>query len=103
MGLGHLGTGCREFLNGDEVLALAALHDVPGSRLAEAGNRNERREEPAVPNEEFCGMRCVKVNIVEREAAQIEFIADLERRQQIFFLVRMIRIGVDALDVLLMN
>ena len=74
MSLGHLWTGGREFLNGDEVLALAALHDVPGGGLAEAGNRDERREEPAVPDEEFCGMRGVKVNIVEREAAQIEFI-----------------------------
>lgn len=46
-------------------------------------------------------MRGVKVNIVEREAAQIEFIADFERRQQIFFLVRMVRISVDTLDVLL--
>ena len=83
------------------MLALAALHNIPGGGLAEAGNRDERREEPAVPDEEFCGMRCVKVNIVKRESAQIEFIADFERRQQIFFLVRMIRIGVDALDVLL--
>ena len=76
MSLGHLRAGGREFLDGDKVLALAALHDVPGGGLAEAGNRDERREEPAVPDEEFCGMRGVKVNIVEREAAQIEFIAD---------------------------
>ena len=38
MGLGNLGTGQRDLLNGQEGLSFPAMHQIPGSTFAETGN-----------------------------------------------------------------
>ena len=63
--LGDLRAGVGKFLDGEELLALAGVHDVPCRRLAEAGDGHERRAELAVFNEEF--RRVGVVNVDRRE------------------------------------
>ena len=57
MGLGDFGTGCGDFLDGQEMLALPALHQVPGGVFTQTGDGYERRQDLSVADEEFCGVR----------------------------------------------
>ena len=62
MGLRHLGAGLAELLDGDKVLALAALHDIPGRTFAQTGYRNKGRQQLPILQIELGGVGFIDIN-----------------------------------------
>ena len=99
--LRNLRAGERKLLDGQKCLALAPVHDVPGGGFAETRDGDERRKKLAVFDYKACGVRAVEVDGREGKAAQIKFIADLQRGKQVVILCRRILRLVNLLNLLL--
>ena len=99
--LRYLRAGVGKFLDGEELHAVAAVHDVPCRRLTETGHGHERRAELPVLDQEFCRVRMIDIDRREGKAAQIEFIADLKRGEQIVVLGAGILVLLDLLQLFL--
>ena len=99
VGLGHLRAGGADLLDGDKVLALSSLHQIDGGVFAQARNGHEGWQNLIVLDEEFRGVALVEVDGGEFEAAQVEFVDDLQGGQQVLVLGGCIVVVVDGVDV----
>ena len=97
MGFGYFGAGLGHLFNGEELLALSAVHQVPGSAFTKAGDGQKRRKQLTVDDEEFGRVAFVNIYRQELETSQIEFIGYFQRRQKILVLVSGVFIVFDGI------
>ena len=74
VGLGNLGAGGGKFLDGEELLALPAVHDIPGRTFAEARNGHEGGQNFAVLDEELGGVGLVDVDGRKVQTPEVELV-----------------------------
>ena len=60
MGLGYLWARLGYLLNGDEALALSAVHQIPRRILSQSRNGHKGRQDLPVLNQEFGGVAFVQ-------------------------------------------
>ena len=99
--LGHLRAGIGEFLDGQKLPALAGVHEIPGRRFTKTGHSHERRAQLPGLDLELRRVGMIDIDRREGKAAQIEFIADLKRGEQIVVLGAGILVLLDLLQLFL--
>ena len=72
MGLGQLAAAHGKLLHGDEGLALALFHRVLGGGLPQSMDGDQRRQQPALGDDEFRGIGPVNIDGVKVEGWMIE-------------------------------
>ena len=86
MGLGDLGAGNGDLLDGKEGLAISALHQIPGGAFAQARDGHEGRQNLAILDKEFGGVALININGREFKAPEVEFVDHFQGGQQVFIL-----------------
>ena len=99
MGLGHLGAGSGDLLDGQEASSLSAVHQIPCGAFAQAGDGHKGRQDLAVLDEELGGMAFVEGNGCEFKAPEVEFVDHFQGSQQILVLGGGILVAVDGFDI----
>ena len=77
MSLGHLGAGCSNLFNGDELLSFSALHQTQCRIFAQAGNRHKGRAQLTILDEKFRCMTLIDVDGQEFQSPEVELVNDL--------------------------
>ena len=99
MGLGNLGTGGGNLLNGKEGLSFPTPHQIPGGVFAQSGNGYKGRQDFPVDDQKLGGVALVHIDWQEGKAPEVVFIDHFHGRQQVLILIGGIFIGLNGIHV----